>query len=70
MAAQSISDGHGIGHLVGDVPALVLVAGILWLLSRRTAKEDRLRHNSRERAANPRWSAAADLSAPIHWDLG
>ena len=33
MAAQSISDGHEIGHLVGDVPALLLVAGILWLLS-------------------------------------
>jgi hypothetical protein len=33
MAAQSISDGHEIGHLVGDVPALLLVAAVLWYLS-------------------------------------
>jgi DNA-binding helix-hairpin-helix protein with protein kinase domain len=33
MAAQSISDGHEIGHLIGDVPALLLVAAVLWLLS-------------------------------------
>jgi hypothetical protein len=32
MAAQSISDAHEIGHLVGDVPALLLVAVVLWLL--------------------------------------
>ena len=33
MAVQSISDGHEIGHLVGDVPALLLVAAVLWFLS-------------------------------------
>jgi Family of unknown function (DUF6632) len=33
IAAQSISDGHEIGHLIGDVPALLLVAAVLWLLS-------------------------------------
>jgi hypothetical protein len=33
MAVQAISDPQERGHLVGDVPALLLVAGILWLLS-------------------------------------
>jgi len=33
MAAQAISDGHETGHLVGDVPALLLVAFVLWYLS-------------------------------------
>ena len=33
MAVQAIHDGHEIGHLVGDVPALVLVAAVLWYLS-------------------------------------
>ena len=33
MAVQAINDGHEIGHLVGDVPALVLVAAVLWYLS-------------------------------------
>ena len=33
MAAQSIHDEHERGHLLGDVPALLLVAGVLWLLS-------------------------------------
>jgi hypothetical protein len=32
MAAQSISDAHEMGHLWGDVPALLLVAVVLWLL--------------------------------------
>ena len=32
MAGQAISDGHESGHLVGDVPALLLVAVVLWLL--------------------------------------
>jgi len=39
MAAQSISDGHELGHLVGDVPALLLVAAILWLLLPGQRKE-------------------------------
>jgi DNA-binding helix-hairpin-helix protein with protein kinase domain len=33
MAAQAFSDGHETGHLLGDVPALVLVAAVLWYLS-------------------------------------
>ena len=33
MAAQSISDAHETGHLIGDVPALLLVAAVLWFLS-------------------------------------
>ena len=33
MAAQSLYDGHEIGHLLGDVPALLLVAAVLWYLS-------------------------------------
>ena len=33
MAAQSIFDSHETGHLIGDVPALLLVAAVLWVLS-------------------------------------
>jgi len=33
MAAQALGDGHETGHLVGDVPALLLVAAVLWFLS-------------------------------------
>jgi hypothetical protein len=33
MAAQAIYDGHELGHLTGDVPALLLVACVLWFLS-------------------------------------
>ena len=33
MAAQAIHDGHEMGHLIGDVPALLLVAAVLWYLS-------------------------------------
>jgi hypothetical protein len=33
MAAQASYDRHEIGHLVGDVPALLLVAAVLWYLS-------------------------------------
>jgi hypothetical protein len=32
MAAQAIHDGHELGHLVGDVPALLLVVAALWYL--------------------------------------
>ncbi len=35
MAVQAIGDQHEHGHLVGDVPALLLVAGVLWFLSPR-----------------------------------
>jgi uncharacterized protein DUF6632 len=33
MALQAMHDGHEIGHLVGDVPALLLVTAVLWYLS-------------------------------------
>jgi len=33
MAAQALSDRGEHGHLIGDVPALLLVAGVLWFLS-------------------------------------
>lgn len=37
MAVQALGDEHETGHLVGDVPALLLVAAVLWYLS--TARE-------------------------------
>ncbi len=33
MAVQASGDAHEHGHLVGDVPALVLVAVVLWVLA-------------------------------------
>jgi hypothetical protein len=33
MAVQALGDQHESGHLVGDVPALVLVAAVLWYFS-------------------------------------
>jgi hypothetical protein len=33
MAVQAVGDKHESGHLVGDVPALVLVAAVLWYFS-------------------------------------
>jgi hypothetical protein len=33
MAAQATYDGHEIGHFFGDVPALLLIAAVLWYLS-------------------------------------
>ena len=33
MAAQASSDSQEHSHLVGDVPALLLLAAVLWLLS-------------------------------------
>lgn len=33
MAAQAVNDGHEMGHLAGDVPALLLVAAVLWYLT-------------------------------------
>lgn len=32
MAVQAIYDGHELGHLAGDVPALLLVAAVFWFL--------------------------------------
>ena len=33
MAVQALYDSREHGHLVGDVPALLLIAAVLWLLS-------------------------------------
>ncbi len=33
MGLQAMYDGHEKGHLVGDVPALLLIALVLWYLS-------------------------------------
>lgn len=33
MTGQAFWDGYEMGHLMGDVPALFLVAGVLWYLS-------------------------------------
>ena len=38
MAAQAFGDDHEKGHLVGDIPVLLLVAVILWFLSPRGAE--------------------------------
>ena len=38
MGVQAVTDGHELGHLIGDVPALLLVAGVLWYLSRPAAE--------------------------------
>jgi len=37
MAAQAIGDSHETGHLLGDVPALLLVAAVLAYLAPRKA---------------------------------
>ncbi len=33
MGVQALMDEHEMGHMVGDVPALFLVAAVLWYLS-------------------------------------
>jgi Family of unknown function (DUF6632) len=38
MAVQALTDGREHGHLVGDVPALLLVAVVLWFLSPPTER--------------------------------
>ena len=35
MAVQSMTDSHEMGHMLGDVPALLLVAAVLGYLSPR-----------------------------------
>ena len=40
MVAQAIYDGHELGHLVGDVPALLLVVAALWYLLPNSRQED------------------------------
>jgi hypothetical protein len=33
MALQALGDERETGHFVGDIPALLIVAGVLWYLS-------------------------------------
>ncbi|HPF46173.1 MAG: hypothetical protein KDF58_00800 [Alphaproteobacteria bacterium] len=35
MGVQAFTDGHEMGHMLGDVPALILVAAVLWFLSQK-----------------------------------
>jgi hypothetical protein len=39
MAAQAIHDGHELAHLIGDVPALLLVVAVLWYLMPESSPE-------------------------------
>ena len=36
MAVQAIADSSETGHLIGDVPALLVAAAVLWFLSPKT----------------------------------
>jgi len=38
MAVQALTDSQEYGHLVGDIPALLLVAVVLWVLSPKSAR--------------------------------
>jgi hypothetical protein len=39
MAVQAMQDGHEIGHLIGDVPALLLVAAVSGISLQRSSRE-------------------------------
>lgn len=53
MAAQAIYDGHELGHLTGDVPALLLVAAVLWFLSPASQQRDSRLSEQSHRSAQP-----------------
>jgi hypothetical protein len=42
MAVQAMTDGHEMGHMLGDVPALFLVAIVLGYLSFETSRDQAL----------------------------
>jgi hypothetical protein len=45
MGVQAVGDSHETGHLIGDVPALVLVAVVLWYFSSSTEdSNNRIKH--------------------------
>ena len=50
MAAQVIYDGHEMGHLTGDVPALLLVAAVLGYLSPSSRQSSSVSHPSAQPA--------------------
>ena len=53
MAAQAIQDGHELGHLTGDVPALLLVAAVLWFLSPASQQRESSLSEQSHRSAQP-----------------
>jgi hypothetical protein len=53
MAAQAIYDGHELGHLIGDVPALLLVAAVLWFLSPASQQRESSVSAHSHRSAQP-----------------
>lgn len=40
MLAQALTGSDHFGHLIGDVPALFLIAGILGVMTRQAARAD------------------------------
>jgi hypothetical protein len=48
MAVQAIGDPMQQGHLIGDVPALLLVALVLGVLMNKADRSDRPPHNRSE----------------------
>jgi FtsH-binding integral membrane protein len=51
MAVSAVTDRAEVGHLVGDVPALLLVAAALAILTRRAEAESSARQAGARRAA-------------------
>ena len=51
MAASAVTDPAEAGHLVGDVPALLIVAGALAILTRRAEAESAASQPGTRRAA-------------------
>ena len=51
-----MGDDRETGHLMGDVPALVLVAGVLWLLS------------PKNEAGAPEGSVQGSRKSMLNWD--
>jgi hypothetical protein len=53
MAAQAIYDRHELGHLTGDVPALLLVAAVLWFLSPASRQTESISSRKSHSSAQP-----------------
>ena len=53
MAAQAIYDGQELGHLTGDVPALLLVAAVLWFLSPASQQRESSLSKQSHQSAQP-----------------
>ena len=59
MAAQALANPDQIAHLWGDVPALLVVAAVLALLTRRATAEEAYREANPRRATSDRLSPVA-----------